>query len=279
MSGNEDVSTRSFKGYYKAIWKMDLWADFIEPASLENAKYKAIVAPWHLIGKRETCEALRSYVEGGGTLVVETSFGLFDERFFANPVVPPWGLDEVFGYREKESLMMNPEAPPNPLAASDRIYYEPPISFTAPARVSLKANTFVTPIKVTTATPIATCEGLPVAAMKKVGKGTVYYIGTNLGASITGGSRGGVELLRGIITPLVKAEATAEKLRPRLIPGEKQGLLVVFNESAEDVTEQVVLRSKYRRAKNIHSGEEMAVGEKGLRVTVPYQDAAVFLLD
>ncbi len=279
MSGNEDVSTRSFKGYYKAIWKMDLWADFIEPASLEKASYKAIVAPWHLIGKKETCEALRRYVERGGTLVVETSFGLFDERFFANPVVPPWGLDEVFGYEEKESLTMNTEAPPSPLAASDRIYYEPPISFTAPARVSLKANTFVTPIKVTSATAIATCEGLPVAAMKKVGKGTVYYIGTNLGASITAGSRGGVELLRGIFAPLVKAEATAEKLRPRLIRGEKQSLLVVFNESAEDVTDQIVLRTKYRRAKNIHSGEEIAVGEKGLRVTVPYQDAAVFLLE
>jgi hypothetical protein len=175
--------------------------------------------------------------------------------------------------------MMNTEAPPSPLAASDRIYYEPLISFTAPARVSLKANTFVTPIKVTSATAIATCEGLPVAAMKKVGKGTVYYIGTNLGASITAGSRGGVELLRGMIAPLVKAEATAEKLRPRLIPGEKQSLLVVFNESAEDVTDQIVLRTKYRRAKNIHNGEEIAVGEKGLRVTVPYQDAAVFLLE
>jgi len=193
--------------------------------------------------------------------------------------VPPFGLDEVFGYREKESFMMNHEAPPNPLAASDRIYYEPQIQFTAPARVSLKANTFVTPIKVAGATPIATCEGLPVAAMKKVGKGTVYYIGTNLGASITAGSRGGIELLKSILAPLVKAEATAEKLRARLIPGEKQSLLVVFNESAEDVTDQIVLRRRFRRAKNIHSGEEIAVGEKGLRVTVPYQDAAVYLLE
>ena len=39
-----------------------------------------IIAPWHLIGKKETCEALRHFVEGGGTLILETSFGLFDER-------------------------------------------------------------------------------------------------------------------------------------------------------------------------------------------------------
>ncbi len=279
MSGNEEASTQAFKGYYKALWNLDLWADFIEAASVEKASYKAILVPWHLMGKQATCETLRRYAEAGGTLVLETSFGLFDERCYANAVVPPLGLDAVFGYREKESLMMNTEAPPVPLAPSDRIYYQPLISFTAPARVSLKANTYLTPVKLMGATAIATCEGLPVAAMKKVGKGTVYYIGTSLGGSITAGNRGGVELLRGILSPLVKAEATAEKLRPRLIPGAKESLLAVFNESAEDTTDQIALRTRFRKAKNIHSGEEIPITEKGLRVTVPYQDAAVYLLE
>jgi beta-galactosidase GanA len=279
MSGNEEVSTKSFKGYYKALWNMDLWADFIEPASIAKSNYKVIIAPWHLIGKKETCEALRRFVEAGGTLIVESSFGLFDERFFANPVVPPWGLDEAFGYKEQESLMMNTEARPQPMPPSDAIYYEPEIAFTAPMRVGVKANTYLTPIAISSATPIATCEGKTVAAMKKAGKGTVYYIGTNLGASITGGSRGGVELLRAMIAPLVGAEATAEKVRPRLIEGAKQSLLVVFNESAEEQSDLVALKTRYRKATNIHSGKEVAVGENGIRVTVPYQDVVVFLLE
>ena len=279
MSGNESVSTESHRGYYKALWNLDLWADFIEPGSVDKASYKVIVAPWHLIGKKETCEGLRRFVEAGGTLIVESSFGLFDERFYHNPVIPPWGLSDVFGYQEKESLMMNTDAPPNPLPPSDRIYYQPEIEFSKPARVSLKANTFLTPIKVTTAEPIATCQGLTVAAMKKVGKGTVYYIGTNLGASITAGSFGGVELLRSIITPLVKPDVTSGKLRPRLISGAKQSLLAVFNDSAEDQTDQIVLPSGYRRARNLHSQEEIVAGEKGIRVTVQFQDVAVFLLE
>ena len=54
MSGNEDASVKSFTGYYKALWNSDLLVDFIEPQSLESHKYKVIIAPWHLIGKKET---------------------------------------------------------------------------------------------------------------------------------------------------------------------------------------------------------------------------------
>ena len=69
------------------------------------------------------------------------------------------------------------------------------------------------------------------------------------------------------------------KLRPRLISGAKQSPLAVFNDSAEDQTDQIVLPSGYRRARNLHSQEEIVAGEKGIRVTVQFQDVAVFLLE
>jgi beta-galactosidase len=279
MSGNETASTESFRGYYKALWHMDLWADFIEPTSLDKTNYKLIIAPWHLVGKKETCESLRRFVEAGGTLILETSFGLFDERFYLNPVIPPFGLADAFGYREQESLMMNTETPPQPLPASDKIYYEPEMEFTQPVKISVKANTYLTPITLTSATAIATCQGQTVAAMKKVGNGTVYYIGTNLGASITNGSQSGAELLKGIITPVVAPVVTSGKLRPRLIPGVSKSLLIVFNDTAEDLTDVIALPSHYHRATSIHTGEGAPVGQKGLLVMVPYQDVGVFLLE
>lgn len=100
MTGNEDASTDSFRGYYKALWQCDFLADFIEPQSLPGTQYKVIIAPWHLIGKKETCDKLRQFVEAGGTLLLETAFGMYDERMIYNPVIPPYGLDEAFGYRE-----------------------------------------------------------------------------------------------------------------------------------------------------------------------------------
>jgi beta-galactosidase GanA len=60
--------------------------DFIEPQSLlTSEKYKIIIAQWHLIGKKETCDRLRQFVEAGGTLVLETGFASYDEHMVYNP--------------------------------------------------------------------------------------------------------------------------------------------------------------------------------------------------
>src|SRR3989442_959944 len=45
MAGQEDASTESFRGYYHALWNLDLLADFIEPQSLDQGGYKIIIAP------------------------------------------------------------------------------------------------------------------------------------------------------------------------------------------------------------------------------------------
>jgi hypothetical protein len=279
MSGNEDASTQSFQGYYKALWNLDLWADFIEPRNLGQGNYQVVIVPWHLIGKKETCEGLRRYVEAGGTLILETALGLFDERFYANPIVPPHGLAEAFGYREKESLMMNPGEPPVPTPPSDRIYYEPEMEFTEPVAVRVKANTFLTPLTLTTARAIATCQGLPVAAANQLGKGTVYYIGTNLGASIAAGNAGGIELLRAIVTRVVRPEATAEKVRPRIIHGPARSLLTVFNDTLEDQPARIQLPPTFHRVHDLYDGREVSLESGGIQITVPYQDVSVFLLE
>ncbi len=56
------LSVNSFRGYYKALWNMDLWADFIEPPTLEKSDYKVVIAPWHIMGKKATSEALLQFV-------------------------------------------------------------------------------------------------------------------------------------------------------------------------------------------------------------------------
>jgi hypothetical protein len=279
MSGNEDASTESFRGYYKALWNMDLWVDFIEPASLGKADYKVLIVPWHLVGKKETCEQLRRFVETGGTLILETAFGLFDERIFYNPVVPPYGLSEVFGYREGESFWVNQKSPAKDVPPSDRIYYEPEIAFTAPVPARIKGHTYLTPIEVTSARPIGKCQDMTVAAMKKVGKGWVYYFGTNLGASIAAGSDGGIELLRAIITRIVKPSVVGGKVRPRLVEGDKRSLLVVFNDNPQDQVTSLQLPARYKKATDLYSRANHPVVNNVVQLTVPYEDAVVLLLE
>jgi beta-galactosidase len=284
-AGHEGPSTSSFQGYYKALWNMDLWVDFLEPASLGKGNYRVLIVPWHLIGKKQTCEQLRHFVEGGGTLIVETGFGLFDERFYYNPVVPPYGLDQVFGYREGESYWVNsgteaePLIPPRNVPPSDWVYYEPEIEFTEPIAARVKASTYLTPLEVTTATPIGKYQDMTVAARKPVGRGQVYYFGTNLGASIAAGNDNGIELLRAIVTRIVQPPVTSDKVRPRLIPGEKRGLLVVFNDQTEDRTGFIRLPPNYTRATDLHRPAPVPIEQNGVRITVPYQDVAVLLLE
>jgi beta-galactosidase GanA len=285
MSGEESVSTDSFLGYYKALWSSDLWADFIEPSSLARASYKVIIAPWHLIGKRETCEHLQRFVEGGGTLILETAFGLFDENCFNNPVVPPNGLAESFGFREKESYYMRVAGESHwpvaleKVAPSERIYFEPEIEFSEPVPVRVKAHTFLTPIEISSATPIAKYRDFSVAATKKVDKGQVYYFGTNLGARIEAGDKGGIELLRTIVRRVVRPAVTADTVRPRLIEGPRRSLLVAFNDTMEDQTTTLALPPRYRRATDIYRNEELPIKENSVRIDVPSESVLVVRLE
>jgi hypothetical protein len=255
---------------------------------VSKTAYKVLIVPWHLIGKKATCEHLRRYAEGGGTLILETAFGLFDERCFCNPEVPPYGLSEVFGYREKESYYFQPKGERGPLAdilgaavlpQAEQIYDEPEIQFSEPLSIRVKARTFVTPIDITSATAIATCQSFTVAAKKQVGKGQIFYIGTNLGASIAAGDEAGVELLRAILTPIVRPRVSSKTLRPRLIASAKRSLRVVINDTPRDETEGISHPAEYARANDIHSGKELRLENQRIQLTVPYEDAVVVQLD
>jgi len=153
------------------------------------------------------------------------------------------------------------------------------LEFSQPIAVKVKAHTFLTPLEIGSATAIASAAGFPVAAMKKVGQGQVYYIGTNLGASITGGDTNGISLLRAIITPVVQPAVTADKVRPRLIEGEKRSLLVVFNDTADDQHEVVKLPKAYRQAVELYGGEASLVEGKAVNVNAPYQGVSVLRLE
>jgi beta-galactosidase GanA len=284
MSAKEDASTKSFAGYYKALWNSDLLVDFIEPQSLINSdRYKVIIAPWHLIGKQETCDRLRRFVENGGTLLLETGFASYDEHMVYNPVVPAFGLAEAFGYREQESLyMMQDDVKDNPkpedLPSSERVYIEGRLTFTEPVNVTVKAHTFLTPITVSSAKVIASYESMPVAAVKQLGKGKVYYFGTNLGASIEEGSQEGLDLVRAIVSQAVQRDVSSDKVRPRLIESPNGTLLIIFNDQITGQTAKIQVPSRYKMAVNIYDNRSQTIRDGTVEVQVPFEGVSVLRL-
>jgi beta-galactosidase GanA len=283
VSGNSDVAANSFRGYYKALWCCDLWADFIEPRNLGRREYKVIIVPWHLILKKEVSEQLRHYVEAGGTLVIESGFGMFNENASYNAVIPPYGLDDTFGYREGESYSLPESNAPlreDTIADSDRVYTDCHMTFTLPIDVTIKPRILLTPVTAMSgASVIAKYESTPVATRKTLGRGQVFYIGTNLGASIEAGDPGGVELMRSILSPVVQPEVTADKVRPRLIVGTDRSLLVIVNESPRSEHASINLPGRYRRGLDLYTSREYSLEANSIEVVVPDESVSVLRLE
>ena len=178
--------------------------------------------------------------------------------------------------------MMQSDANENPkpeeLPQSERVYIEGHLTFTEPISTTIKAHTFLTPITLSSAKVIASYESTPVAAARKVGKGQVYYIGTNLGASIEEGSQAGMDLVRSIVTKAVERVVTSEKVRPRLIESPAGSLLMVFNDQTTDQTVKVQVPSRYKMATEIYDNQSQTIQAGSVEIKVPFQAVSVFRL-
>ena len=167
---------------------------------------------------------------------------------------------------------------PEDLPESERVYVEGQLLFTEPVSVSVKAHTFLTPITPLSAKVIATYQGTPVAAVKKIGKGEVFYIGTNLGASIEEGSKEGLDLVRAIVARSVQRSVSANGVRPRLIESSKGGLLIVFNDQNVDQTEEIRIPDRYSQATDLYGSETWSIQGGTILVKVPFEGVSVIRL-
>ena len=61
--------------------------------------------------------------------------------------------------------------------------------------------------------------------------------------------------------------------------GEKQSLLVVFNDHPTDQTASLTLPARYQKATDLYTGVNLPVVNGAVQLTVPYQDARVLLLE
>jgi beta-galactosidase len=64
--------------------------------------YKVVFIPFPVMMSRDVADAIKTYVQNGGTAIAEARLGWNDERGYASDVIPGFGLDEVFGAREGE---------------------------------------------------------------------------------------------------------------------------------------------------------------------------------
>lgn len=288
MDGNDERVAESHRGYYDAVWESDVWAGYVRPVDLDELSPGLLIVPWHLLGKQDTLARLRSFLERGGTLLLEARFGLFDDGLFQHAHVPPAGLVELFGYEEEEPYYQHHDARAEPVhdraedrerSDADALYEGPEIVARAPVEGRFRAATYLVPLRVLDAEPIAWCRDFPVGVRKQVGQGTVYYFGTNLGAAIARGSTSAREIVRALINDSAQPDVSGHHLRPRLMASEHGVLLAVFNDSPAAQSDNLRLaEGGWDEAKELGTEVVLPIDGNILTVEVPAEDVRVFNL-
>ncbi len=99
QQGGTEFYAQSMRGAYQAFFDSNIQADFLTLKDIEE--YRVVYLAYPVMLKRETAERLKSYVHGGGTLICEGLPAYFGDRGHVGTLQPNFGLDELFGAREK----------------------------------------------------------------------------------------------------------------------------------------------------------------------------------
>ncbi|MCK5329502.1 MAG: beta-galactosidase [Candidatus Latescibacteria bacterium] len=271
-------------GWYWAVWNADLHARYVRFSDLANVSEKVLIVPACQIVTERVAADLRRYVENGGTLIVENHFGLFSEHGMQQTPVPPFGLAEVCGLAEDESESTFDSEKPflfNPLDEPyvQEVHRRPTVHMTEPVEASFRARTFVTPLLLTTARPIGECLEHCLAAHHRFGAGEVYYLGTHLGRELFHRSRGALDWVRAVLLSRCRPVVGGKALRPRLIRGKEEALLLLFNDGRDGVvTETVEIPERFGRIRDVYRNVELESTSAEVEVSVPPEDVVVLHL-
>lgn len=295
QNGNDQWVSASHVAYSRTIWDGDLHARWVTFEDLDTVSEKVLIVPIHYLITEEAAGLLRRYVENGGTLIAENSFGLYTPNGMLQPQVPPYGLSEVFGLEEEENHFTWPEYESKikePLSTvgpsffgrfvgkyNQEIYTGPEIALSKPVKVKFPAYGFLTPLRLTTAESLGGWEDYCLAAHNRFGQGEAFYFGTFLGLSMFNKKAGADKIIAKILSQRTNPKVRGKDLRPRLIDAGKKAILAVFNNSrSESYTESIAVPDKFGRALDIHTEQETAIKDGTVKVTVDREDVVVLYL-
>jgi beta-galactosidase len=104
LSNLGNAERDSLEGTYRAFFEKQIPVDFVHFPALDSERlkqYKILFLPYPVMLSENVANAVKRYIADGGTVVAEARLAWNDERGFASPVIPGFGLDQVFGAREQ----------------------------------------------------------------------------------------------------------------------------------------------------------------------------------
>jgi beta-galactosidase len=94
----------SMMGLHRVFFEANIPVDFVGPEQVAGDKlsaYKILFLPFPVMLPRDVAAGVQRYIENGGAVVAEARLAWNDERGLAADTIPGFGLDRVFGARER----------------------------------------------------------------------------------------------------------------------------------------------------------------------------------
>jgi beta-galactosidase len=206
------------KRAHRALWDAGVLCDFAHPAH-DLSGYRLVLAPSLYLLSEAGADALRRYVEGGGTLLMQYFSGVVDAFHQARLGGQPGPLRDVFGIRvEQVHPLARDAALPLSDGSSATVWSEEMRAEAAEVVASYAAG------------PL---DGLPAVTRHRFGQGTAWYVSTRLDDASYAALIGRVLAETGVAPVLPGLPAGVEAVRRRAADG--RTWLFVLNHTAEPV--------------------------------------------
>ncbi len=256
----------SLYGVYRAFWKDQIPVDFLNAPTLALADlrpYKIVFLPYPVMLSEQVADALKEYVAQGGTAVAEARLAWNDARGYASPVIPGFGLDQVFGAHESS---IHPESEPRLILQSSA------------ALSGLKGGDVIDGAAFEEdLQPLATAsvlahfsDGEPAIVENSFGRGKAILAGSFVGLAyqqkqhaVTGEFLVSLASAAGVTEEVhVSGPGTSEVEVRRLI-SESEQFIFVFNHSANPANTTISLRLPWhvQNARDLVTDEKLAASE------------------
>lgn len=162
----------SMSGYYRMFWEENIPIDILhESIHGDLSRYKLIILPTGFAVAPEFAKELEAYIQNGGTVLCENSFGVFAETFKLSYQVPGYGFEAVFGAKEDDVILKSD------ITLSD-----------GKEKYNLGKNRYLETFRDVQGSILYRDErGAPVLISNAYGKGRAIISGVNLGYAYSGG--------------------------------------------------------------------------------------------
>jgi beta-galactosidase len=219
----------SLMGVHRAFSEENIPVDFVDAAGIAAnrlGQYKILFLPFPVMLSRDVAQGVEHYVESGGTAVAEARLAWNDARGFASDTIPGFGLDRVFGAKEK--LIRPSDHPRIAIDGSSGLAgagFEEDLEPLPDARVLARFE-----------------DGAPAVVENAWGKGKAILAGSFLALAYQGTSNDSIKqfflsLARsaGVAAPVTVMQPPTHQIEIRRLVGNRRQVVFVFNYASKPV--------------------------------------------